>query len=157
MLYCIIISRLLMESVIYKGFRAWGCIPFFAALPDQRRSPSSSSEAVIPKFTSPIPPLPPLPPFSPLPYLPQFFHRPASFGTFSPSPHHPLITLSLHPLFLNTSPYLPPPSPIPPTSLISSFNSLYFAYFLPASLPSHAIKPNPRFIFGPFDIIVAPQ
>lgn len=72
-------------------------------------------------------------------------------------PHHPLTVLSLHPLFLNTSPYLPPPSPIPSTYLISSFNSLYFAYFLPALLPSHAIKPNPRFIFGPFDIIVAPQ
>lgn len=138
-----------------QGFSApRGYIPFFAVLPDQRRSPSSSSEAIIPKFTSPIPPLPS---FSPLPHLPQFFHRPASFGIPTPSPHHPLTVLSLHPLFLNTSPYLPPPSPIPPTSLISSFNSLYFAYFLPASLPPHAIKPNPRFIFGPFDIIVAPQ
>ena len=81
-------------------------IPFFAVLPDQRRSPSSSSEAIIPKFTSPIPPLPS---FSPLPHLPQFFHRPASFGTPPPSSHHPLTVLSLHPLFLNTSPYLPSP------------------------------------------------
>ena len=147
MLYCIIISRLLRESVIYKGFRAWGCIPFFAALPDQRRSPSSSSEAVIHKFIFPISPLPS---FSLLSHLPQFFHRPASFGTLPPSPHH-----SFHPSLIFQC--FSPPSPIPSTYLISSFNSLYFAYFLPASLPSHAIKPNPRFIFGPFDIIVAPQ
>ena len=64
----------------------------------------------------------------------------------SSSPHHPFSPSLIFQ-------YLPPPSPIPPTYLISSFNSLYFAYFLPASLPSHAIKPNPRFIFGPFGIV----
>lgn len=63
----------------------------------------------------------------------------------SPSPHHPFLQSLI-------SQYLPiPPSTIShsTTSLISSFNSLYFVYFLPASLPSHDINPNPRFIFGP--------
>ena len=65
----------------------------------------------------------------------------------SSSPHHP----SLHPLFLNTSLYLPSPISHSTTSLISSFNSLYFAYFLPSPPTSLTIKPNSCFIFGPFD------
>ena len=100
-----------------QGFTpCWGCIPFFATLPDQRRSPSSSSEAIIPKFTSPIPPLPS---FSPLPHLPQFFHRPASFGIpptiASSSSHH-----SFPPSLI--SQYLPiPPSTISHSSHFPNF------------------------------------
>ena len=115
-----------------------GHIPFFAVLPDQRRSPRSSSEAIIPKFASPIPPLPS---FSPLPHLPQFFHRPASFGIPPPSPHHRLTILPFNPLFLNTSLYLPSPISHSLTFLISSFNSLHFAHFLPI-LP-HLSPSNP--------------
>ena len=147
MLYCIIISRLLSKPVIYKGLRPMGHTFHFS----QYCQTSAGAQVHHLKQSSPNLPLRFHLSLLSLPY--PIFPNSSIVPLPSVYPHHPFTTPSS---FFPSIPYfsIPPHtfhplSPIPPTSLISSFNSLYFVYFLPASLPSHDINLNPRFIFSP--------
>lgn len=135
-----------------QGFSGpWGYIPFFRSLPDQRWSPSSSSEAVISKSIFPIYPLPT--PSSSSPLLPILSS--SSFLRYTlplPSAIPPSLPSSI-PSFLMLSPSLPLSSPLPTSHPLFPLNHLPFPYFSLPSTSSLTFKPSPCLISSPSPVL----